>query len=51
MSAGPKAGIKSVYEVDLPRPRDEDTSSYVDLRHQIREDITVEVEQTLGVHQ
>ncbi|HEX6360631.1 ABC transporter ATP-binding protein [Actinophytocola sp.] len=48
MSAGPKAGIKSVYDVTLPRPRDEDSSSYVDLRHQIREDIAVEVEKSLG---
>jgi NitT/TauT family transport system ATP-binding protein len=48
MSAGPKAGIKSVYEVGLPRPRDEDSASYVDLRHRIREDITVEVEKSMG---
>jgi len=29
MSAGPAAGIKSVYEVGLTRPRDEDSASYI----------------------
>lgn len=48
MSAGPAAGIKRIYDVDLPRPRDEDSPSYVELRHLIREDITVEVAKSLG---
>jgi NitT/TauT family transport system ATP-binding protein len=48
MSAGPAAGIKSIYDVELPRPRDEDSSSYVELRHRIREDISVEVAKSLG---
>jgi NitT/TauT family transport system ATP-binding protein len=47
MSAGPAAGIKSVYEVGLTRPRDEDSASYIELRHRIREDITAEVEKSL----
>ncbi len=48
MSAGPAAGIKSVYEVGLERPRDEDSPSYIELRHRIREDISTEVEKSLG---
>jgi NitT/TauT family transport system ATP-binding protein len=48
MTAGPEAGIKSVYDVDLPRPRDEDSRSYVDMRHRIREDIAVEVAKSMG---
>jgi NitT/TauT family transport system ATP-binding protein len=48
MTAGPAARIKSVYDVDLPRPRDEDTADYVRLRHKVREDITEEVAKSLG---
>lgn len=48
MTAGPAAGIKSVYDVDLPRPRDEDSAAYLELRHLIRDDITIEVAKSLG---
>lgn len=48
MSAGPAASIKSVYDVDLSRPRDEDSDDYVDLRHRVRDDITEEVARSLG---
>ena len=49
MTAGPHARIKSVYDVGLARPRNEDSAEYVDLRHQIRDDITEEVAKSLGV--
>ncbi|WP_405433638.1 ABC transporter ATP-binding protein [Micromonospora sp. NBC_00617] len=48
MTAGPAARIKSSYEVGLPRPRDEDSPQFVELRHQIRADITEEVAKSLG---
>jgi NitT/TauT family transport system ATP-binding protein len=48
MTAGPAARIKSVYQVDLPRPRDEDSADFVALRHQVRADITEEVAKSLG---
>lgn len=43
MTAGPAARIKSVYDVSLARPREEDAADFVALRHQIREDIVEEV--------
>lgn len=49
MTAGPSAGIKSTYQVDLPRPRDVDSAAFVELRHAIREDITAEVAKSLGL--
>jgi len=49
MTAGPAARIKSVYDVNLPRPRNDDARDYIDLRHQIREDIAAEVAKSLGV--
>jgi len=49
MTAGPSAGIKSTYQVDLPRPRDVDSPAFVELRHAIREDITAEVAKSLGL--
>lgn len=48
MTAGPAARIKSVYDIGLDRPRDEDSADYVALRHQIRDDITEEVAKSLG---
>lgn len=48
MTAGPAASIKSVYDVDLPRPRDEENPDYIDLRHRVRDDITEEVAKSLG---
>lgn len=48
MTAGPAARIKSVYDVGLPRPRDEDSPQFVELRHQVRADITEEVAKSLG---
>jgi NitT/TauT family transport system ATP-binding protein len=47
MTAGPAASVKSVYPVDLPRPRDEDDPSAVELRRQLREDIGEEVRKAL----
>jgi len=49
MTAGPAARIKSVYDVNLPRPRNDDSRDYIGLRHQIREDIAAEVAKSLGV--
>ncbi|MGD6756144.1 ABC transporter ATP-binding protein [Streptomyces sp. BH105] len=43
MTAGPAASIKSLYEVELPRPRDELDPAAVRLRHKLREDIGEEV--------
>ncbi len=48
MTAGPAARIKSVYDVGLDRPRDEDSPEFVALRHQVREDIIEEVAKSLG---
>lgn len=47
MTAGPAASVKSVYPVDLPRPRDEDDPAAVELRRQLREDIGEEVRKSL----
>ena len=48
MTAGPKARIKTVYDVTLDRPRDEDSADFVALRHKIREDIIEEVAKSMG---
>ena len=48
MTAGPRARIKSVYDVDLERPRDEDSADFVALRHQVRDDIIEEVAKSMG---
>lgn len=48
MTAGPAARIKSVYDVTLDRPRDEDSAEFVALRHQVRDDIIEEVAKSLG---
>ncbi|MEU3615559.1 ABC transporter ATP-binding protein [Streptomyces sp. NPDC006872] len=47
MTAGPAARIKSVYPVDLPRPRDEADPGVVELRRSLREDIGEEVRKAL----
>ncbi|MFZ3566410.1 ABC transporter ATP-binding protein [Streptomyces sp. BH097] len=47
MTAGPAASIKSLYEVDLPRPRDESDPAAVRLRHKLREDIGEEVRKAM----
>ncbi|MHB9755755.1 ABC transporter ATP-binding protein [Streptomyces sp. BYX5S] len=47
MTAGPAASIKSLYEVDLPRPRDESDPAAVDLHHKLREDIGEEVRKAM----
>jgi len=47
MTAGPSARIKSGYPVDLPRPRQEGSAAFVDLRHRLREDIAEEVRASL----
>ncbi|MFD9660628.1 ABC transporter ATP-binding protein [Rhodococcus sp. NPDC059968] len=43
MSAGPRARIKSVYEVNAPRPRDRAHPDVIDLYEQLRDDIRAEV--------
>lgn len=48
MTAGPQARIKSVYDVDLERPRNDESPEFVSLRHQIRDDIVEEVAKSLG---
>lgn len=48
MTAGPQARIKTVYDVGLDRPRDEDSPEFVALRHQVRDDIIEEVAKSLG---
>ncbi len=47
MSAGPAARIKSVYEVDLPRPRDETSKEFALLHQRLRDDISQEVRASL----
>ena len=47
MSAGPDARIKSSYRVDLPRPRQENTAGFADLRRRLRDDIGEEVRAAL----
>jgi NitT/TauT family transport system ATP-binding protein len=43
MSAGPKAGIKSIYEVHAARPRDRADPDVIELYEQLRDDIRAEV--------
>ncbi|GGV63220.1 hypothetical protein GCM10010277_69180 [Streptomyces longisporoflavus] len=47
MTAGPAASIKSLYEVDLPRPRDESDPAALRLRTKLREDIGEEVRKAM----
>ncbi|MGY0057522.1 ABC transporter ATP-binding protein [Streptomyces sp. LZ34] len=47
MTAGPAASIKSLYPVDLPRPRDETDPAVVELRRRLRQDIGEEVRKAL----
>ncbi|MFJ8925234.1 ABC transporter ATP-binding protein [Streptomyces sp. NPDC102364] len=47
MTAGPAASIKSLYPVDLPRPRDESDPAAVRLRHKLRDDIGEEVRKAM----
>jgi NitT/TauT family transport system ATP-binding protein len=47
MTAGPKARIKSSYEVDLPRPRDETSAGAIELHKKLRSDIGEEVRTAL----
>ncbi|MCX5554741.1 ABC transporter ATP-binding protein [Streptomyces sp. NBC_00038] len=47
MTAGPAASIKSVYPVDLPRPREESDPAAVELRRALRQDIGEEVRKAL----
>lgn len=49
MNAGPAAGIKSIYKIDQPRPRDETAPSYVKLRKRLWNDISEEVMKTLNM--
>lgn len=43
MTHGPRAGIRETYDVDLPRPRDETSSDFLDLFVSIREALNEEV--------
>ncbi|MGW4235730.1 ABC transporter ATP-binding protein [Streptomyces sp. NPDC004749] len=47
MTAGPAASVKSVYPVDLPRPRDESAPAVLELRQALRDDIGEEVRKAL----
>jgi NitT/TauT family transport system ATP-binding protein len=47
MTAGPAASIKSVYPVDLPRPRDETSAEAIALHQKLRSDIGDEVRKAL----
>lgn len=47
MTAGPAASIKSIYPVDLPRPRDEAAPDVIALRRRLRQDIGEEVRKSL----
>ena len=47
MGSGPAAGIKSIYKIDQPRPRDETAPDYIDLRKRLWADISEEVMKTL----
>ncbi|MEU6104128.1 ABC transporter ATP-binding protein [Streptomyces flaveolus] len=47
MTAGPAASIKSLYAVDLPRPRDESDPAALRLRSRLREDIGEEVRKAM----
>jgi len=47
MTAGPGAGIKNVYKVDLERPRDETTPPAIELHRALKDDVAVEVLKTL----
>ncbi len=49
MNSGPAAGIKSIYKIDQPRPRDETAPSYVELRKRLWSDISEEVLKTLNM--
>ncbi len=47
MTAGPAGRIKSVYSVDLPRPRDETDPAVIELHRRLRDDIGAEVTKAL----
>ncbi|HWC23890.1 MAG TPA: ABC transporter ATP-binding protein [Flexivirga sp.] len=47
MTAGPAATIKSSYEVDIPRPRDEASDQAIALHRKLRDDIGAEVRKAL----
>jgi NitT/TauT family transport system ATP-binding protein len=47
MTAGPAARIKSVYPVELARPRDETSAGFLALQRQLRRDIGDEVRAAL----
>ncbi|MFE9643271.1 ABC transporter ATP-binding protein [Streptomyces sp. NPDC006365] len=47
MTAGPAASVKSVYPVELPRPRDETDPAALELRRALRDDIGEEVRKAL----
>jgi NitT/TauT family transport system ATP-binding protein len=47
MTAGPTAGIKKIYKIDLNRPRDETSPTAIELHRALRADVSVEVLKTL----
>jgi len=47
MTAGPDARIKASYRVDLPRPRQEGSAAFAELRRRLRADISEEVRASL----
>ncbi len=47
MTAGPQARIKSIFAVDLPRPRQIENETALQLHQRIREDISEEVRRSM----
>jgi NitT/TauT family transport system ATP-binding protein len=47
MTAGPRAGIKTIETIDLPHPRDQGSSECLALFRRLRDDIGAEVKQAL----
>lgn len=47
MTAGPRASIKTIEVIDLPRPRDQGSPECLELFRRLREDIGAEVKQAL----
>lgn len=47
MTAGPKAGIKTIEKIDLPHPRDQGSAECVELFRRLRDDIGEEVRRAL----
>ena len=51
MTAGPRAGIKSIKTIDLPHPRDHADPAAVEVYRELRDGIAVEVDKVLRAQQ